>query len=228
MSHAIQKLTQLITHLERSGDELRLYAAQSAYHFRHSWLEMANALVEVRKARAFERWGYDSFLAYCDGELGLKKAIVDKLTVSFHTLEQYAPERLGEGAEEPIPSYQSLDYFARAMGEPRYDGSDPRDAPADPLSPELTGQLRAAVFDECCTPKQLRDRFEPLIRPKSDDKVAHEAVKRVLSTTRRLQEQLEEIPSLDVDLLRDAVDVLSRLRTAMEAQDEHLRGLQEA
>ena len=216
MSTAIQKLTQLITALQNSGDELRLYAAQSAYNFKHSWVEMADALLQVRDAGAHGAWGYDTFLAYCEGELGLKKALVDKLTVSFSALQQHAPDRLSGEAEGPIPSYQSLDYYARAVGSPRFDGSDPRDAPSEPLSPELTGQLQAAVFDECCTHKQLKERFEPLIRPKSLAEEQHEAVRKVLSTTRKLQEQLEDVGALDADLFREAADLLARLQTALE------------
>jgi hypothetical protein len=215
MSRAIQKLTQLIAGLERGGDQLRLFAAKSTYHFKHSWIELADALVQVKNSGAFIQWGYDAFLSYCEGELGLKKALVDKLTVSFTTLEQYAPERLSGEAETPIPSYQSLDYFARAMGDPRFDGSDPRDAPQEPLSPELTGQLQTAVFEECCTHKQLKDRFDPLIRPKSDVEEQQESLRKVLTTTKRLQEQLESLDGLDADLFRESMDILNRLQAVM-------------
>jgi hypothetical protein len=222
MTKAIQKLTRLISSLEQGGDPLRLTAARCAYHFKHSWLEMADVIVKVRDSGAFTQWGYDTFLAYCEGELGLKRALVDKLTVSFATLNRYAPDRLRGEAEAPIPGYQSLDYYARAMGEPRFDGSDPRDAPPGPLSPELSGQLHAAVFDECCTPKQLRDRFDPLIRPKSAAKEQHEAVSRVIATTKRLQDQLEAVESMDMMLFRDTTELLSRLQAAMIDQKETL------
>lgn len=223
MTKAIQRLTQLISVLEQEGDSLRLSAARSAYYFKHSWVEMADALVQVRNSGAYKSWGYDHFLDYCDSELGLKKALVDKLTVSFSALEQYAPDRLTNAEDAPIPSYQAIDYFARALGDPRMDGSDPKDAPDEPLSPELSGQLYAAVFDECCTQKQLRDRFDPLIRPKSAPEEQHEAVQKALSTTKRLQEQLESIEAIDVDLFREANDILSRLQTAMEERRELLR-----
>ena len=216
MSKAIQKLTHLITSLQQGGDELRLYAATSAYKFKHSWIEMADALSQIQAGEAHKHWGYDSFLAYCEGELGLKRALVDKLTVSFNTMQQYAPERLSGEEDAPIPSYQALDYYARAMNAPRFDGSDPKDAPSEPLSPELSGQLHAAVFDECCTQAQLRQRFEPLLRPKSPAQEQHEAVKRLLNTAKKLGEQLEEVGPLDGDLLRDAADILARLQTALE------------
>ncbi len=219
---AIQKLTQLIHSLENADDPLRLFAAKSAYNFKHSWIEMADALVQVRSSGSFQQWGYDTFLGYCEGELGLKKALVDKLTVSFSALEQYAPERLMGETESPIPTYQSLDYFSRAMGHPRFDGSDPRDAPEAPLSPELSGQLFTAVFEEGCTHKQLKDRFDPVIRPKSSAETEHDAVKKVLGTTKKLQEQLEALEALDAGLLREATAILSRLQSVMEDRKEAL------
>ncbi len=222
MSKAIQKLTHLISSLQHGGDPLRLYAAKSAYNFKHSWLEMADALSQVQANQSFRSWGYDNLLSYCEAELGLRRALVDKLTVSFNTLQQYAPERLSGDDDTPIPSYQALDYYARAMGAPRFDGSDPTDAPEEPLSPELKGQLRAAVFDEGCSHTQLRQRFEPILRPKSPMQEQHETVKKVLSTARRLQEQLEEIESLDADLFREAADLLARLQTALEDRRDTL------
>lgn len=228
MSKATEKLTHLISALKRGGDELRLYAAQSAFNFKHSWLEMADALSQVRDREAHRHWGHDNFLAYCEGELGIKRALVDKLTVSFTALRQHAPERLSGDEEAPIPSYQALDYYARATGLPRLDGSDPKDAPVEPLSPELSGQLYAAVFDECCTPKQLKERFEPILRPKSAAQTQHEAVRKVLTTTLRLQEQVEEIEALDTDLLRDAVNVLARLQTALKNRKDALEAHLEA
>ena len=223
MSKAIQKLSHLIASLQGGNDELRLYAAQSAFNFKHSWLEMADALLQVRDSNAHGRWGYDTFLAYAEGELGLKRALVDKLTTSFSMIQQHAPERLSGEEDAPIPSYQSLDYYARATGALRFDGSDPTDAPAEPMSPELSGQLHAAVFDECCTHKQLKDRFEPILRPKSAAEEQNEAVRKLLTTTKRLQEQLEEIESLDADLLRDAADILTRLQSALEDKKEMLK-----
>ncbi len=222
MSKAIQKLTHLISSLKRGGDDLRLYAAESVFKFKHSWLETADALVQVRDNGAYRRWGFDNFFAYCEAELGIKRALVDKLTVSYSTLREYVPDRLTGEEDAPIPSYEALDYYARATGAPRSDGSDPKDAPTESLSPELTGQLYTAVFEECCTHKQLRERFEPLIHPKSTTEEQHETVKKVLATAKRLHEQLEELGALDADLLRNAAAILTKLQTALERRKELL------
>ncbi len=222
MSKAIQQLTHLISSLKRGGDDLRLYAAESVFKFKHSWIETADALVQVRDMGAYRRWGYDNFLTYCEGELGLKRALVDKLTVSYSALREYVPDRLTGEDDAPIPSYQALDYYSRAVGAPRFDGSDPVDSPSEPLSPELSGQLYAAVFEECSTHKQLKERFEPLLRPKSTAEEEREAVQKVLSTAKRLHEQLEEVGALKPDLLRNAAAILTELQTALIRRKELL------
>ena len=214
---SIQKLTGLITQLEQGGDETRLYAAKAAYNFKHSWLEMAQALVEANNANRFVEWGYDTFLDYCDLELGLKKAIVDKLMVSFNVLQQAAPQKLEAiSEEEVIPSYQSLDYYARATGELRIDGCPPTDMPDAALSPELNQQLYDAVFEQGCTPKQLRDRFDPVLRPKTPTQEQKEHTKKTIATTRKLLEQLEVLEGISYDTIDAAKKAVTRLHEEMD------------
>lgn len=223
---SIQKLSNLITALEADGDQIRLYAAKAAYNFKHSWLDMAQALVEARDANRFVEWGHDTFLEYCDRELGLKRGIVDKLTVSFQVLQQAAPEKLDSPSEEEtIPSYQSLDYYARATGELRLDGLPPNDAPEETLSPELSSQLYDAVFEQGCTPKQLRERFDPVIRPKTPTKEQHEHTKKTLATAKKLLEQMEELEGVSLEVLHAARDSVENLQREMDSLMESLENI---
>lgn len=224
----IAKLCMLIQSLETSGDPTRLSAARAAYNFKHSWIEMAQTLVEVRSSNRFVSWGYDNFLDYCERELGLKRAVVDKLTTSFCVLQKVAPGRLERVREdEPIPSYQSLDYYARATAEHRLDGNPPRDAPSEELSPELSGQLYDAVFRQNCTAKQLRDRFDPMIRPKNPIQEQHEITKKALNTTLKLLEQLEQMEGINTDTLREAEVALANLEMEIKNRLDDLRPLLE-
>ncbi|MBN2529562.1 MAG: hypothetical protein JXR76_24450 [Deltaproteobacteria bacterium] len=214
---SIQKLNGLIAQLEQGGDPTRLYAARAAYNFKHSWLEMAQALVEANNARRFVDWGYDTFLDYCEKELGLKKAIVDKLMVSFNVLQQAAPQKLEAMSEQDvIPSYQSLDYYARAVGELRIDGCPPDDMPEQQLSPELNQQLYDAVFEQGCTPKQLKDRFDPVLRPKSAIQAQQEHTKKTIATTRKLLDQLELLDGISYDTIDEAKRAITRLHQEMD------------
>ncbi|MDJ0762139.1 MAG: hypothetical protein QNJ97_04045 [Myxococcota bacterium] len=216
---SIQKLNRLVESLSIDGHPTRLFAAKAAYNFKHSWLEMAQALVEVRNCGEWENWGFDSFLSYCEKELGLKRAVVDKLTTSYYTLQNHAPERLQQMSENaPIPNYQSLDYYSRALGEPRLDGNPSHDAPQQDLSPELRGQLRAAVFDEGCTHKQLRERFDPVIRPKPLAAEQLEATKKAAGTARRLLDQLSIVEGISTQALRGTCDAVAALQDELDAR----------
>lgn len=209
---SIQKLSGLIAQLETDGDQTRLFAAKAAFSFKHSWLEMAKALVESHNANRFIDWGYDTFLDYCDRELGLKRPIVDKLMVSFQVLQQNAPQKLESLAEEEtMPSYQSLDYYARATGELRIDGCPSNDAPEHDLSPELNQQLYDAVFEQGCTPKQLKERFDPVLRPKTTTQEQQEHAKKTLSTTRKLLDQLGVLEGVSPDTLHNAQRAVTQL-----------------
>ena len=220
----MEKLTVLMDSLEQGGDPVRLFAAQSAYNFKYSWLEMAQALVEVRNHDRFVQWGFENFLDYCERELGLKRAVVDKLTASYYVLNRVAPERLENAGEDaPIPNCQALDYYSRATGEIRLDGNPARDAPEQELSPELSGQLYEAVFNQNCSQKQLRERFDPLIRPKPPAREQLEVTRKALNSARRLMELVEEVEGLSAETLFAVQRTVSDLEAEMEAHLEVLK-----
>src|SRR6185312_10523666 len=50
------------------------------------------ALSEVKRAKTWERWGYDSFETYAKTELKLRSDTVEKLTGSYMFLHKRAPE----------------------------------------------------------------------------------------------------------------------------------------
>jgi hypothetical protein len=158
-------------------------------------------------------------MSYCDKELGLKRVVVDKLTTSYHTLQNHAPERLRQMSEEaPIPGYRSLDYYSRALGEPRLDGNPSSDAPQGELSPELRGQLRTAVFDEGCTHKQLKDRFDPMIRPKPPAVEQLEATRKAAGTARKLLDQLTLVEGISMQALRGTGDAVAALQDELDTR----------
>ena len=48
------------------------------------------------------------------------KVTVDKLTISYHTIERHAPQVLSwDGVAKTIPSYEAIDYYSRALGTPK-------------------------------------------------------------------------------------------------------------
>lgn len=217
MSATVKRLTQLVEELESGGGAPeRLNAARCALAFKRSWIDLAAALTAVGKSGAFSQWGYDDLLSYCAQELGLRGATVDKLLVSYATLNKHAPKQLEGEAEAPIPSYQALDYFSRAMGEPRADGSPPRNAPEKPPSKEVASRLHEAVFEQGQSAQQLRREFDHLVRPRSPEEQQLLALRRASSTAQRLLSQLGEVEGLAAAQVRQLQQVIDDLRAQID------------
>src|SRR3954467_9116757 len=106
--------TKVDVELERAeqkheGDVRRAELIRCARRFKASWVELAEALTEVRRRSEWKRWGHASFEAYAKSELHLRGDTVEKLTGSFAFLQRHAPEVLGrDGISAPIPSYHSV------------------------------------------------------------------------------------------------------------------------
>jgi hypothetical protein len=229
---ASDKLEVLLRRLEKSGAEpARLDALRCAQQFKRSWVELAGKLVAVRRERSFEAWGYEDFYVYCAEELHLRKPTVDKLTISFSTLERVAPQVLSwDGVAKTIPSYEAVDYLGRAMRLPP--GHDEEGAPrrrtqaadAGPEPPrEVIKELRSAVFDEGQTVAELRKRFDPVLwpRPKGAEKL--ELIQRASGYARKLAEVLSEIDGLSDKRVAALEQQLGGLRQELDALAEPLK-----
>ncbi len=230
MTAASDKLETLLRRLERTGAEpARLDALRCAQQFKRSWIELAGKLVAVRRTRSHEAWGYEDFYLYCAEELQLRKPTVDKLTISFSTLERVAPQVLSwDGVAKTIPSYEAVDYLSRAMRLPPERGPDeeakPRRRPDGPEPPrELIKELRQAVFDEGQTVAELRKRFDPVLwpKPKGTDKL--ELLARANGYARKLAETLTEIDGLSDKRVAALEQQLGGLRQELDALAEPLR-----
>ncbi len=214
------ELERLASEMKARGEEgLRLKAVERARAFKRTWVEMAEVLVRIRARHAYTEWGYQDFFAYCEGELRIKRATVEKLTGSYTALERHAPAVLmRDGVAQSIPAIDSVDYFARALRgdggrEPANDGGDD----AGELPPEVLEELRHAVFEEGAPVASLRRRFDPVIRPTSDDERRADAARKLSAAARRLAEQLGAVEGLDADVVATTTDALDALRAALDA-----------
>ena len=163
---------------------------------------MAEALIKVKASGVYADWGYPDLYAYCDEELLIKRRTVDKLTGSFSTLKQHAPQVL-EQDDAPIPNYDAVDYFKKVM-------EAPDSAPHDP---EVVEELRHAVFDEGQPATQLRKQFNPIFFAKTNEDVALEALLKVKNTAERLERLLGDVDGVSessVTAVGTALEGLSR------------------
>jgi hypothetical protein len=226
VAKATEKIDALLARLEQSGaDPQRLQALRSTQRFKRSWVELAQILVEVRRSSAYEAWGHEEFYAYCTQELFLKRATVDKLTISFSTLERLAPNVLKwDGVEREIPSYQAVDYFSRAMGSADAPARAANDAaPSAPPPREVIKELRHAVFDEGQSVAELRRRFDPILHPKPAGAEQLEIIHKAMAVARKLAELLPDVDGLTDKRVATTEKALGGLRQELEELATPLR-----
>jgi hypothetical protein len=209
-----QKLDALAQMLERtSGDPLRLELVQRAQRFKRSWVELAEGLQQLRGSRAFEAWGFADLHEYCAKELSIRPATVDKLLLSLSTLTQHAPEVLQrDGVARNIPSIDAVDFYTRALGDEQRPGPLRRlDAPDT-----LLDQLRSAVFDEGQSVRELRDRFTPVMNPRSEGDERLEHARKTRSAAQRLRELVPEVRGLSEARVGRVLAALEALLTDLD------------
>lgn len=227
VAKATEKIDALLSRLEQSGaDPQRLDALRCTQRFKRSWVDLAQTLVEIRRANAYEAWGYDDFYKYCTQELFLKRGTVDKLTISYSTLKRLAPSVLKwDGVEREIPSYQAVDYFSKAMGTTDRNTRAANDATPAPAPPprEVIKELRHAVFDEGQSVAELRRRFDPILRPKPAGAEALESINKAMATARKLAELLPDVDGLTDKRVAATEKALGALRQDLEQLAAPLR-----
>jgi hypothetical protein len=199
---------------QQGADPLRLEMVRLARSFKRSWLEMAEALVRLRDSRAYEGWGYDDLYAYCADELFIKKRTVEKLTGSYVALERHAPAALHghDHAQVQMPSWDALDYYARAVGE----GESPGASPPPHASPDVLDELKQAVFDEGAPISTLRRRFHSVLYAKSADQQELEALESAVAAARRLASLLPAINGLSAARVSQVAEALEALQRDLD------------
>lgn len=202
----------------QGADSLRLELVKRARGFKRSWLDMAEALVRVRNQGAYREWGYEDFFVYCTMELQLKRPTVEKLTGSFHTLERHAPNVLDrDGLAKAIPEMDCVDYFARALVDPESLPPKQRSTRAAPPPPEVVDDLRKAVFDEQLPVAALRKRFDPILKPKTEEDARLDQLHKTSATVRKLISHLEATDFVDEDRKRQLVADLEALSSELDS-----------
>jgi hypothetical protein len=222
MSRENTRLDELENLLARAGDNpLRLELVRRAQRFKRSWVELAEALHTLSRNGDYRHWGFSDLHDYCQKELAIKSATVDKLMLSYGTLERHAPEVLArDGVARALPSQEAVHYFARAVDT--YEAQDDEGNRRLDLSDSLVADLRKAVFDDGQSMPELRKTFDPMLRPKSPETRHAEALRTVRAAARRLLQAMQEVEGLSekrVARVQAAVDALVRDLDGMDTSE---------
>lgn len=200
------KRSQVEADIERriqsvGDDRPRVDALTRAAKFKRSWVELAEALVEVQRSSRFERWGFQSFFDYCQKELHLRKATAEKLTASFGYLTEHAPDVLRrDGLTQPIPQPDTIHALAKVRQ-------------SDQIPDRLFQSIQADALSSDLSPASLARRFKEAIgggeEPSED---ASRSADRAVTLARRLADLLADLePGLPGDLAADVEEQLGRL-----------------
>jgi hypothetical protein len=191
-----------------ADDPERATMLRLSRRFKASWLELGEALSEIKRNKNWERWGYESFDVYAKNELKLRSDTVEKLTGSYMFLHKRAPEVLQRDPLEALPTFQAIDYLRKV---------EEKAAKDDTISEATLVDVRKQILDDgvpvAKVAKLYNDTLFPLSQKEREDG-AKKALKKAATTLRDL---LAETTSIRKDLagaLGESLDeLLSELST---------------
>jgi len=165
-------------------DAERVFVLERARRFKRTWIELAQALVDVRERETYLRWGYGSFDEYVTRELRLKRGTVDKLCASYGFLRANAPKLARESEDltdiaRPVPSWQAVDFVARA--------EERGAAPA-----EVIDEMKREVFDEGAPAPALSRKYREVAFPVGDDERRERLNAQITAAAKRLADLVAE------------------------------------
>ncbi len=191
-----------------SDDPERQELLRRTRAFKASWIELAEALADVRRDSTWKRWGHDSFESYTRRELKLRAATVDKLLGSFAFLRKRAPEVLErDGTTMPIPTYQSVDFLRRASEE----GEAPE---------ETVDEIFHKVIDEAAPLGAVTRAYKDVVFPIPADERKNQDRAAVRNVAKRLHELLGDTKAVPKALASEVRAALERVLEVVEEAQE--------
>ena len=207
---SLERLEGRMTNL--APDSLRYKVLESAKNFKTSWIELGGALYSVWKDRAYKEWGYLSFDAYTQKEIGIKKPTAMKLLKSYYFLEKEEPVYLEKERSLPedaasLPSYESVNMLRLAKDGKRLDSNDYQRFKKDVLERgKEPGQLRK----DLTTLMRQREELDP-DEARQRRKIA--VIKRIVASLKTLKTEMEAQKLLPAPLVKEISLLINKLET---------------
>ncbi len=207
---SLERLEERMSEIDEGS--IRYRVLRSAKNFKTSWIELGQVLYSVWKDKAYKEWGYLTFDAYTQKEIGVKKTTAMKLLKSYYFLEKEEPVYLQKehaASQEPasVPSYESINLLRLARDKNTLDKEDYQrfkkdvlDLGKDPLQVkrDLTTLIRQR---EELTPGEARERRKFTV------------VKRVVSSLKTLKADIESQKLLPVNLIKEISVLINKLES---------------
>jgi len=189
-------IEQIMQQLDPSSPRYRVLSV--ARQFKSSWVELGEQLTLVRNKGDFSDWGYTSFEDYCRDEVRIKKDTALKLTGAYSYLKKEEPEILVRNEQmQPIPDYRSIDILRQAREDQQ-------------LSDEQFQLLRDTVIEKERSHPTVAKQFRELTG-QNTPLTKQQLLRQSLATVRRLEGQLQQLPTLPDEVLHSCSLILDEL-----------------
>jgi hypothetical protein len=179
---------------------LRRQVLESVRRFRASWVELARLLAQVRREGSWEAWGHSSFESYCSKELFLKRATVEKLTLSYGFLERREPRIVRARDPGEAPSFEVIEVLSRAEAAGRLD---------DRAWAEMREEVLEGGAGRADVARRITERFGP--PPEKERAPPAERLRRLAQAARRVADACEEERDVPAPLRRHARELAEAL-----------------
>jgi hypothetical protein len=196
---------------QHADDPERVELLRRTRRFKASWLELAQALAEVKRGKTWERWGYDSFDSYTKSELKLRPDTVEKLTGSYMFLHKRAPQVLSrDPIDAPLPSYQAIDFLRRAEERAEADDSG--------VSDETISDIRKRILDDGVPVATVAKLYKDTLFPVSEGAKLDADRKSLKSTATKLRDLLADTTAVSKKLASTVGEALDELLTELDTK----------
>jgi hypothetical protein len=194
---------------QHADDPQRSALLRLTRRFKSSWLELGEALSEVKRNKTWEQWGYESFETYAKTELKLRADTVEKLTGSYMFLHKRAPEVLKRDPLEALPTYQAIDYLRRVEEKAAEDDTIPRQAVVD---------VRKQILDDGVPVAKVARLYNDTLFPTSENDKREQSKKALRSTATKLRELLADTKAVPKHLASRVGESLDELLAELSAE----------
>jgi len=196
-------------------DSIRYRILRSAKNFKTSWIELGQALYSAWKDKLYKEWGYITFDAYTQKEIGIKKTTALKLLKSYYFLEKEEPAYVQKEHTEScdagnIPNLDSVNMLRLAKNKDVMDRDD-------------YARLKKEVLDNGKEPKDFKKDLTTLIRQREelDPDEARKArriatLKRLISMLKAVKTEAEASKLLPANIIKETVSLISRIESELE------------
>jgi hypothetical protein len=189
---------------------LRYHVLNSAKNFKSSWIELGRSLYSVYKDRLFKEWGFTTFDAYTQKEVGIKKPTAMKLLRSYYFLEKEEPAYLKKDYTDTVeaaklPSYEAIDLLRKARDKKGLDEED-------------YTKLKQNVFEDGRDTRDIKKDLTALIRQREElepeeayKRKRTATLKRFLGSLKGLKQEAEVSKLLSVALIKETQELIKKI-----------------